>query len=76
MAITSIKFTPVSEQEPPSPTPRGSVMIAISPDGMMIETDWRPSYGIFTCQNKTDSSYGWKWAVITDSGDEDMEAYR
>jgi hypothetical protein len=54
------KWTYVSEQ-----TPLINIDLLVkSPTGVIHLTSWRPSYNIFTCQNKNESSYDWKWMEI------------
>jgi len=54
------KWISVSEQMPPSSTE----LLVKSPDGLIHLANWRESYNIFTCQNKDESSYDWKYMEI------------
>lgn len=54
------KWNYVSEQTPPI----NIDLLVKSPTGAVYLTSWRPSYNIFTCQAKTESSYDWKWIKI------------
>ena len=53
-------FISVSEQEPPHNTE----LLAKSPTGVIHLCSWRPAYNIFTCQNKSESSWDWSWKLI------------
>jgi hypothetical protein len=53
-------FISVSEQEPPHNTE----LLAKSPTGTVHLCGWRPAYNIFTCQDKSESSWNWSWKLI------------
>lgn len=44
--------------------PKGEVL-ALSPEGVFHLTQYRPSYNIFTCQCKGESTVGWRYCEIT-----------
>ena len=47
--------------------PENTEMLVKNPhNGSYNITNYRPAYGIFTCQRKQDSMYGWKYFVIDD----------
>jgi hypothetical protein len=50
-------WTNVYDQEPPLNT----TVLAKDEDGFIHLTQWRPSYSIFTCQGKKESSFNWQW---------------
>lgn len=52
-------FIPVDEQEPPNDID----LLVKSPSGILHLCHWRPSYKIFTCQEKRESSSGWEWKI-------------
>lgn len=54
------KWVSVSEQEPPL----NIELLIKSPNGLIHLASWRKAYNIFTCQNKDESSYDWKWMEI------------
>lgn len=54
------EFIPVNEQEPPCDIE----LLVKSPAGTVCLCHWRPSYKIFTCQGKRDSSSGWEWKIV------------
>ena len=50
----------VSEETPPT-----SVELLVkSPNGVIYLSNWRESYQIFFCQEKSESSLDWKWKPI------------
>ena len=50
----------VSEETPPT-----SVELLVkSPNGVIYLSNWRESYQIFFCQEKSESSLDWKWKTI------------
>lgn len=57
---SGIAFNSVSDQEPPT----GVELLAKSPNGTVHICGWRPAYKIFTCQDKSESSFDWKWALL------------
>ena len=50
----------VDEEMPPSDVE----LLVKSPSGTIHLSYWRPSYDIFTCQDKRESSLDWKWKLI------------
>jgi len=50
----------VSELEPP----KHIELLVKSPEDVIHLTSWRDGYKIFTCQNKSESSYDWQWKQI------------
>lgn len=48
------------ENEPPLNTE----ILAKDPNGNIHLTTWRESYGIFSCQGKSEGVYGWFWKNI------------
>ena len=56
----SNSFISVGEKEPP----KHIELIIQSPEGQNYLASWRESYNIFTCQNKGDDSFDWKWKEI------------
>lgn len=50
----------VYDKEPP----HNVELIAKAPDGTVYLTSWRPAYGIFTCQCKSESAFDWEWKVV------------
>ncbi len=56
----SCSFISVSEQEPP----HDIELLAKSPTGTTHLCNWRPAYNIFTCQDKSESSWDWSWKLI------------
>jgi hypothetical protein len=47
--------------------PENTEMLVKNPhNGSYNITNYRPAYGIFTCQSKSESMYGWKYFVIDD----------
>lgn len=56
----SNSFISVGEKEPP----KHKELIVQSPDGQNYLSSWRESYSIFTCQNKDEDSFDWKWKEI------------
>jgi hypothetical protein len=44
--------------------PNDVELLAKAPNGIIHLTSWRPAYDIFTCQNKTEKTYNWKWKLI------------
>lgn len=55
-----IDFKYVSDVEPPHDVE----ILVKSPTGIIHLSHWRPSYNIFTCQDKSDSTDGWSWRTI------------
>lgn len=53
-------WTSVDEQEPP----KHVELLAKAPDGTLYLCGWREAYGIFTIQNKSDNTLGWKWKLV------------
>jgi hypothetical protein len=53
------EFTLVSDKEPPHNTE----LLAKSPNGTLHLTSWRPSYNIFSCQEKRSSTLDWMWRL-------------
>jgi hypothetical protein len=53
-------FISVGEQKPP----HDIELLAKSPTGTVHLCSWRPSYNIFTCQDKSESSWDWSWKLI------------
>lgn len=53
-------FRTVGEKEPPI----HKELLVQSPAGENYIASWRKSYQIFTCQNKGEDSYDWKWILI------------
>lgn len=51
-------------KDPYDEEPVGNEVLALSPEGVLILTGWRKAYGIFDCQGKRDSIFGWKYAEI------------
>jgi len=56
----SNSFISVGEKEPP----KHKELLVQSPDGQNYLASWRESYRIFTCQNKGEDSFDWKWKEI------------
>ena len=54
------RWKTVDEETPPS----NIELLVQSPSGTVHLAHWRESYGIFTCQAKTESSFDWKWKTI------------
>lgn len=54
------RFVTVYEQEPP----HDIELLVKAPNGVIHLSNWRPAYGIFTCQCKHESSDGWSWKLI------------
>ena len=46
--------------------PTNKELLLKSPDGAYIIGLYRPSYRIFTCQNKNENMYDWQYFVIED----------
>lgn len=55
-----LDFIFVNEQEPPHQVE----LLVKSPSGLIHLSSWRPAYGIFSCQGKSESSYDWSWKLI------------
>lgn len=53
-------FISVSEQEPPY----NIELLAKSPTGTIHLCSWRPACNIFSCQEKSESSWDWSWKFI------------
>ncbi len=53
-------FVSVNDYEPPT----GVELLARCPNGTTHLCSWRATYGIFTCQNKIESTWGWSWKLI------------
>lgn len=53
-------YCKVADKEPPHNTE----LIAKAPNGTVHLTSWRSSYGIFTCQCKTESAFDWEWKEV------------
>lgn len=53
-------FILVSEEEPP----QDIELLVKSPSGTIHLSNWRPSYSIFSCQDKSESCSGWSWKLI------------
>ena len=53
-------FISVGEKEPP----KHIELLVQSPEGQNYLSSWREAYNIFTCQNKGDDSFDWKWKEI------------
>ena len=54
------RWKTVDEETPPT-----SVELLVkSPNGVIYLSNWRESYQIFFCQEKSESSYDWKWKTI------------
>lgn len=56
----SDSFISVSEQEPP----HNVELLAKSPAGSVHICSWRPACNIFSCQEKSESSWDWSWKFI------------
>lgn len=56
----SNSFISVDEKEPP----KHKELLVQSPDGQNYLASWREAYSIFTCQNKGEDSFDWKWKEI------------
>ena len=56
----SNSFIFVSEKEPP----KHKELIVQSTEGQNYVSFWRADYSIFTCQNKGEDSFNWKWKEI------------
>jgi bifunctional DNA-binding transcriptional regulator/antitoxin component of YhaV-PrlF toxin-antitoxin module len=54
------RWKTVFEETPPS----NIELLAKSPSGCTHLTGWREGYQIFSCQNKSESTDGWKWKKI------------
>ena len=50
----------VSEETPPTIVE----LLVKSPNGVIYLSNWRESYDIFCCQEKSESSFDWKWKTI------------
>jgi hypothetical protein len=59
-AAAEPKWISVSEQYPPNDVE----LLVKSPEGVVHLASWRESYNIFTCQDKNESSYDWKYMEI------------
>jgi len=59
-AAQKLMWISVGEQEPP----HNVELLVKTPSGSIHLASWRPSYNIFTCQNKSESSYDWQWLEI------------
>lgn len=46
------------------PPPNNIELLVKAPNGLIHLANWRSSYNIFTCQEKSESSYNWKWMQI------------
>lgn len=44
--------------------PINTDLLVVSPDGDYYIASWRPSYSIFTCQEKSESSLDWQWKFL------------
>jgi hypothetical protein len=56
----SNSFISVGEKEPP----KNIELLVQSPEGQNYLASWREAYNIFTCQNKGEDSFDWKWKEI------------
>lgn len=56
----SNSFISVGEKEPP----KHKELLVQSPDRQNYLASWRETYSIFTCQNKGEDSFDWKWREI------------
>ena len=56
----SNSFISVGEKEPP----KNIELLVQSPEGQNHLASWREAYSIFTCQNKGEDSFDWKWKEI------------
>jgi len=56
----SNSFISVGEKEPP----KHIELLVQSPEGQNYLVSWREAYSIFTCQNKGENSFDWKWKEI------------
>ena len=50
----------VSEKTPPIHVE----LLVQSLSGVIHIASWRPAYNIFTCQEKSEESFNWKWKII------------
>jgi len=53
-------FKYVSEETPPKYVD----LLTMDPKGNYHITSWREAHNVFSCQNKFDSSYDWKWRKL------------
>ena len=44
--------------------PLNTLVLAKDPNGNIQLTSWRKSYGVFSCQGKSEGVYGWVWKNI------------
>jgi len=58
--LALFSFISVGEKEPP----KHIELLVQSPEGQNYLASWREAYNIFTCQNKGEDSFDWKWKEI------------
>lgn len=56
----SNSFISISEKKPPS----NIELLVQNPEGQNYLAHWRKEYNIFSCQAKSQNSFGWKWKLI------------